>query len=473
MKHCLLYSPRFYAICSTVRLLIGMLRVIGVLLLAFADEAEHPPNLSSMTCNFRGVTSLALIVKALDRRLKSRCKGLLEIGSSKLQPPEDTLEQLCDHDTVQYLHRTVKDFVESPQIRRKFDDAIKSPFDVHLRFCGAHAMILKTTYHRGLDHVQQNTKAFFMHARVVSEPSVRQLLTYMDQIEELVGSVVKTMPAAADKLGFVGGEYLEHTFAAASYEPLELFGKHMLSAAVVCGILPYVQLKASSACLLVRPRKAMIGIGHRTQPVSDIVITPRRDDVHSLLVDACLPYDGPNCDVVKCLLEKGADPNRDLSALSSQYRHLGLSTPWEFLRSQAGDISMSHIARPSRWQSPRDLQVRFGRIIGSMIQMLHMGAGAFASQQRKQIIERLIKFSSPEVHQTDVNSPPKRDAKHAFEITSPKVREGVVSRLERWLSNEEPAIVLSLPRTFDKSDEERFARFKEMSKAIIREMDAD
>jgi hypothetical protein len=65
----------------------------------------------------------------LRRRLNSCCKGLLEVGRLSMYSagPSDA--------SVQYLHRTVKDFVESSKVQEKLQSATKSTFDPHLRIC--------------------------------------------------------------------------------------------------------------------------------------------------------------------------------------------------------------------------------------------------------------------------------------------------------------------------------------------------
>jgi hypothetical protein len=67
------------------------------------------------------------------RRLISRCKGLE--GVVRIHTDSRNTES---NYTVQYLHRSVKDFLQSTSIQKDLQKATKSAFDPHLRLCAAH-----------------------------------------------------------------------------------------------------------------------------------------------------------------------------------------------------------------------------------------------------------------------------------------------------------------------------------------------
>lgn len=75
-------------------------------------------------------------VKRMRRRLSSRCKGLLEapIGRN-----ESTVRA-----EVHYLHRTVKDFLEKPDIRKYILDGLTQPFNPDESLLGSILLEIKT-----------------------------------------------------------------------------------------------------------------------------------------------------------------------------------------------------------------------------------------------------------------------------------------------------------------------------------------
>ena len=76
----------------------------------------------------------------MSRRLNSRSKGLLEVVRRELTTGS---KQLL-YSRVEYLHRTVRDYVETPEIKRRFSSYIKRPFDPYLKLCAADLAVCKT-----------------------------------------------------------------------------------------------------------------------------------------------------------------------------------------------------------------------------------------------------------------------------------------------------------------------------------------
>ncbi|KAI1377629.1 hypothetical protein F4677DRAFT_42993 [Hypoxylon crocopeplum] len=60
---------------------------------------------------------LRSLCRQTENRLKSRCMGLLEINGPQWKAPENH--------TVSYIHRTLRDFLERPQIRAMLQDAVE------------------------------------------------------------------------------------------------------------------------------------------------------------------------------------------------------------------------------------------------------------------------------------------------------------------------------------------------------------
>ncbi|KAF2122048.1 hypothetical protein BDV96DRAFT_482873, partial [Lophiotrema nucula] len=108
-------------------------RPLGLLLLSYADEDDSDYVRQSIKTPATMDQKLAR-ADILRRRLNACCKGLLE---SKPLPGVPTIDT-----EVGYLHRTVKDFVERPEIWPKFLEMTESSFNPCARLCNAHTLML-------------------------------------------------------------------------------------------------------------------------------------------------------------------------------------------------------------------------------------------------------------------------------------------------------------------------------------------
>jgi hypothetical protein len=100
--------------------------LLTLLALSFADDND--PNLA-FTSGIKHLTELELSIRCntMEDRLKVRCAGLLEVqGASKGDPvvqgatdgdlEASRLQMANVHGRVQYLHRTVRDYLEQPTV---------------------------------------------------------------------------------------------------------------------------------------------------------------------------------------------------------------------------------------------------------------------------------------------------------------------------------------------------------------------
>ncbi len=128
------------------------------LALADLDERKH-----ALRAQVRALTKEQKLThcKNMKRKLMSRCRGLLEAtvhtsadkattwdtGPFEPQPMEKGKCENC-HDgifelKVQYLHRTVKDYIEDPKVWDRIVSANAEPFNPHSRWCESHVAQIK------------------------------------------------------------------------------------------------------------------------------------------------------------------------------------------------------------------------------------------------------------------------------------------------------------------------------------------
>ena len=100
-----------------------------LLLLSHADE-EHAQSALIKAVEPASLDVLSLQADAMRRWLNSRYKGILEVRMTGKGIEEVEREQ-----KVQYLHRTVKEYLESREARKMLDDTLSTDFDPHLAIC--------------------------------------------------------------------------------------------------------------------------------------------------------------------------------------------------------------------------------------------------------------------------------------------------------------------------------------------------
>lgn len=90
------------------------------------------------------------LCKNMKRKLLSRCRGLQDISSTVVQhcSPEDEVDYGADTVSmgglkVQYLHRSVRDYIQSPEIWSWLVSVIQQPFDPYLVLLKSHLLHMK------------------------------------------------------------------------------------------------------------------------------------------------------------------------------------------------------------------------------------------------------------------------------------------------------------------------------------------
>lgn len=131
----------------------------------FEPVMTHPPGLLCIACTDAEDDQLApkapirrlsrteifALCKNMRRKLSSRCLGLLDISSTSNADNVDH-EAGSEKLEVQYLHRSVRDYVENPRfpsVWHWLTSANKDPFDPHFALFNANVLQLKDV-ERGL-----------------------------------------------------------------------------------------------------------------------------------------------------------------------------------------------------------------------------------------------------------------------------------------------------------------------------------
>ncbi|KAF7535216.1 hypothetical protein G7054_g5559 [Neopestalotiopsis clavispora] len=311
------------------------------LLYSFVDEESLD---FALTLPIRAFTEEEIRFRrdTVKRRLNSRCKGLLEVG------PQGR---------VQFLHRSVRDYINASEVRLRIDRAVEKDFDCHLQLCSANLAMVKIM---GVgSRYEQNCCAeecLMMAANVKLE--ISKMISILDDLDRTLIEVLDSHDLRAFYRSMpLGSKDDRHKFAGA-------LGTSFLATTVRFSVVDYVRARAEAGCMAADDNEEHDNIG--IVPVDTVLepkksrfkrlmqksrfLTPsesqrtstRRKGTWPLLLDAnvCRPISLP---MFQCLLKLGADPNL--------VWHQTGKTPWtEMLahmssRVVAEGYAISHMAR--------------------------------------------------------------------------------------------------------------------------------
>ena len=283
----------------------------SLLCLSFADE--EPDFATKMKVQPLREDEKSSRAEEMRRRLNSRCRGLLEVG-----PPVSLVAEaidpgdvsLTDHPmsvndrlaegtpltdlTVQYMHRTVKDFLETPQVWDRIVRDGPRTYDPYLALCKSFIAQLKC-----LDPGSSCTMAFKMTVRACMLYAYR----VQDRLEE--GQSAQSLVSLIDDIDRTATNFHEVSTKEPSWpskflsnhhpDPYVTSGLSFLSLAVSLGLHTYVEAKLHHGCLT-HDNDGVV-------PLLSAATAPR--GIQQTFFSSAFP----SVKIVRMLLEHGADPN--------------------------------------------------------------------------------------------------------------------------------------------------------------------
>ena len=283
---------------------------LTILQLSFADE-ESPESAIEMHDGSMTEDKITPRIEAMDRRINSRCKGLLEVARGWRVYNHFYASRI----TVQYLHRTVRDFIKSPKAH-SFLQSLNSDFDPSIQLCLAYLMEVKTQH--GLqndwrtDVIHRLIIDCLREAAVVAEVNEGAAIELLDELKRVIKQPyfrqVFDGKVEQENLNPWWGrfEVMSTLRTRKTWRLDTITSRHVddyfLSLAVRKNVVSYVRARAEWGGLI--------------QPST----LEKSDTGFPLLLEA-LSGDVPEPKMVGCLLDLSADPNFKISNVDSQ-------TPW-------------------------------------------------------------------------------------------------------------------------------------------------
>lgn len=249
-------------------------------------------------------------ISELGKRLNSRCKGLLSIAADASDTSDTTMHS--DIGTIQYCHRSAKDYLTMESVQKELDGMLEEQFDPHLRLCSAYFARWKcfssdasksesfTSIYKCVEHAAKSANK--------NNDIVIRILDDLDPRSE-----------------FDAKPYINH----GHFGRDPWFGSSILSLVVNLGLTEYVKRKVGQGqgCVVgsssyhlgaklephdytgrsVRSLDAQMSELGRMKRILEVSRTEKAE--WPLLLDALLSTIQPNSKMVSLLLENGADAN--------------------------------------------------------------------------------------------------------------------------------------------------------------------
>lgn len=285
--------------------------------------------------------------------------------------------------TVQYLHRTVKDYIESADVQRKLILSMKSSYDRYFAHCVGLLILIRT---RPLAlpllkdvKIWTLIDQFLYHASKVGSPNYAPLLSMMDSLNSTCSLIAqRSVGLTKDLLISMSTEELQARGHWAIFHPYvdraRIYGGHYISLVVRNGVMPFIKRSVHGKCLV---------------PAAFVLPLAVESTLFPLLLDAIgrdrtsgiSEHDkkGPNVEVVTWLLEKGADPNHKMGFVSGRLAPAG-ETVWQItLDNFATVLDDLVLSLPYNYECA----ISWASVCRIM---LEYGAGEFSAAERRNAI---------------------------------------------------------------------------------------
>ena len=285
---------------------------MDLVLASFADE-DDPDFALHREISPLSEDEIVFRMDTMRRRINSRSKGLLEV-KGLVSTPEGVSYNSRSREqyTVQYLHRTVKDYIENNDVQKTLKSAMRSTFDPHLRLLAGHLAYIKGLYVNEIsaenlwaDHFNE----CLWSARDVLPDSIPKMVLLLDEMDKAGSIIFQARDTKQDEMRPNPGIQVVWIKSSPRLDWKRVpkwFDYSLLSLAVIFGIVGYVRAKAEPGCLIQMPT-----IVSSANDMPRCVKWP-------LLMDAIILgiYDRRTDTIrhldilmIQCLLDKGADPN--------------------------------------------------------------------------------------------------------------------------------------------------------------------
>ncbi|KAL6916156.1 hypothetical protein FSST1_007651 [Fusarium sambucinum] len=334
-----------------LKLMVAFKRSPSPLLFWYADEVDFMDRAIKGESGNLSRDEASERVEDIRRRLNSRCKGLLEVHKGTIPGFVFPFSSRFGG-TVDYLHKTVYEFVCSRKTQRRLRKYLKQPYDANLRIAAAYGVLTKSAANwdgkklkarsRDVDtqrsHLTTNLIACLDHASAVHSDSSKPVVRLLDHLTSATNLMLPDIwQLVSDSRPYINHDapnnhwtgHLSSFYGFSGLGPSE----RMLCLATSMSVVEYVRARAKPRGYVVRldttasrPQKGL------TQLAGRMIYKLLGYNRVPLLSLVC--FSGRNsAPIIEHLLSKGAKPNAKFSSTGGiTIKRL---TPWEEILAQA------------------------------------------------------------------------------------------------------------------------------------------
>lgn len=286
-----------------------------LLCVAFADLDDGQQALKAPTRPL-SLTETSSLCKNMRRKLTSRCLGLLDVSSSNDAPIFDLLNtssndkkpsidrEECDQGLeVQYLHRSVRDYIEDPEVWKWLVSANNAAFDPNLVLFKANILRLKHNNQKLI------TSKLFLRILTAIKYARRSLLTGKNktQRKEIIRLLDELDNACTSLRTLNGRNHSNQVFGDrcgdlhdehwSSFLLLRTERPSFMHLMAVCGISQYLERR------LMRSEDN----DDETDSATPLILTAMTGDLAVPEKDTYPTFDHPDIEVLRVILKKGGN----------------------------------------------------------------------------------------------------------------------------------------------------------------------
>jgi energy-coupling factor transporter ATP-binding protein EcfA2 len=297
-----------------------------LLIFSFADEVYFADK--SLNSELKSYSQAQIESRLEDMRLRlnSRCKGLLEVNSVADYPSD------FKNYTVQYLHKTVRDYILREDVQVRLNKSSKTEYDPNIRLLAGNIAVLKFR-----NNARESWRARFKtieeclkYASITRSCHHKDLLRLLADLRVTYKSLSTKLELSQrwnlDPSPIDDVEYMRRWFSKGEVASIQLNSKdEFLCFVVKSTVVEYVKHETQRGCLIAQPEPL-----YRLGPIFELSLSERirgarLTNNYPLLF--FLDYSNPLCpSMLQALISRGADVN-----LQYYDCKMPSSSPWERL----------------------------------------------------------------------------------------------------------------------------------------------
>jgi hypothetical protein len=285
----ILNSVGFERASQLLQIVRGANLPLTVLELSFADE-EDPQFLSKMPTVPLTDEQMVSRAELMRRRLNGRCKGLLEA-------------QALPNSEVGYLHRTVKDFIQRPDVGKRLVDGTKPSFNPRMQLLVSQLACFKVTDFGSFRDPKDLLRTTPFWKQFTS--LIHQIIQDGPDSPELQAYLLNELDRAAIDIN--GPLAMHWTSSMLGFPTITSF----IHLAVKFQLVSYIKFTLTNSKL-----------ADQTELSSLLQLAITEYETFGILYTKNFAFREPNIEIIRILVESGADPNMTITYSSGLTRTL-------------------------------------------------------------------------------------------------------------------------------------------------------